>query len=183
MYVHVKEVVNLIDNKLSKETLLKRICEREEKGFVLFNFHNSKYQNKIETDKKIIECVKSRFCCLQSNVIDNQELDGIKGQAAFKSDEIIRGECIVIKGDLEDIKEDLSGKVVVLEVTTAKDINILRSIKALIVESGGILCHSAIFSREFGIPCLFGCVNATNYFKSGDIVEVDLNKEFIKKDL
>ncbi len=180
MYVHVKEVINFLDNKLSRKNLLKRISEREEKGFVLFNFHNSKYQNKIEINEKIIESVKSRFNCLQNNVIKNQELDGIKGQAAFKSDTIIKGECIVIKGDLENVKEDLSGKIVVLEVTTARDINILKSVKALVVESGGILCHSAIFSREFGIPCLFGCVNATNYFKSGNILEVDLNKEFVK---
>lgn len=49
------------------------------------------------------------------------------------------------------------------------------------MNSGGILCHSAIFSREFNIPCLIECEVATNYFNTGDMVKFDVDNEIIQK--
>jgi pyruvate,water dikinase len=36
-----------------------------------------------------------------------------------------------------------------------------------------MLCHAAIVSREFGIPCVTGTKIATKVFKDRDLVEVD----------
>ena len=44
---------------------------------------------------------------------------------------------------------------------------------AVITDEGGKTCHSAIISRELGIPCIVGTKDATKTFKTGDIVTVD----------
>ena len=38
---------------------------------------------------------------------------------------------------------------------------------------GAPLSHAAIVAREFGIPAVVGCGNATMLLKTGDEVEVD----------
>lgn len=180
MYTHVEELLKLCQNKLKVSTLLKRIDTRIKKGFVLLNLHNKSYQNKVLTNSRIIKAVESRFCSLQNGIMEENDCSGIKGHSTFKLDKKIVGECVVLKGDLKNFNTDIKDKIVICEVTTARDIDYLKSVKALIVDNGGILCHSAIFSREFKIPCLMGCVNATKYFKTGNKIEIDLIKEQAK---
>ena len=111
------------------------------------------------------------------NIIEpGQVWEGI----TFKNGKVITGECVVVKGNnFKDI--DLNNKILICEVTTAKDVKYIKDIKALIVDNGGVLCHAAIFSREFNIPCLMGCEVATKYFNTKDIVTFDLDNEIIKK--
>ena len=44
---------------------------------------------------------------------------------------------------------------------------------AIITDIGAPLSHAAIVAREFGIPAVVGCGNATTVLKSGDIVTVN----------
>lgn len=46
-------------------------------------------------------------------------------------------------------------------------------IKGLITETGGMLSHGAIISREFGIPAVLGVQNISTLLKTGDLVELD----------
>ncbi|HBA37547.1 MAG TPA: hypothetical protein DCY94_02370 [Firmicutes bacterium] len=181
MYSHVKEIINLCENRLSSRTLSARILKRKRSGFVLFNLHNKRYHNKVLTDSDVLETVKNRFATLQEGKKKTIEEGTLKGRATFKSDKTITGKCLVIKGPLEKYKDELRSKIIVCKVTTAKDVKYLKSIKALVVDNGGILCHSAIISRELGIPCIMGCDIATEYLHTGDHVLIDLNDEIIKK--
>ncbi|MEW5955405.1 MAG: PEP-utilizing enzyme [Candidatus Micrarchaeota archaeon] len=47
-------------------------------------------------------------------------------------------------------------------------------------DAGGVLCHAAIVSREFGIPCVTGTQIATQTLKTGDLVEVDATNGVVK---
>ncbi|HCF82976.1 MAG TPA: hypothetical protein DER68_03195 [Ruminococcaceae bacterium] len=44
---------------------------------------------------------------------------------------------------------------------------------AIITDIGAPLSHAAIVAREFGIPAVVGCGNATTVLKTGDLVAVD----------
>ncbi len=44
---------------------------------------------------------------------------------------------------------------------------------AVITDEGGKTCHSAIISRELGVPCIVGTGNATKILKNGQEVTVD----------
>lgn len=182
MYVHVNELINLCNKTIKPKTLINRIKKREKEGFVLLNICNKKYCNKVITTKKTINIVRKRFNQLQEKITEEINLDGIKGKSTLKNGKIITGECVVIKDNHTNISDfDLKDKILVCEVTTAKDIQYIKTLKALIVNSGGILCHSAIFSREFNIPCLMGCKNATKYFSTGDIISYNIDEEFAQK--
>ncbi len=41
------------------------------------------------------------------------------------------------------------------------------SIKGLITETGGVLCHASIVAREFGIPTIVCATQATEKLKTG----------------
>jgi phosphoenolpyruvate synthase/pyruvate phosphate dikinase len=45
--------------------------------------------------------------------------------------------------------------------------------KAIVVDVGGVLSHSAVLGREYGIPVLAGCEQATKKLKDGMRVRVD----------
>lgn len=44
---------------------------------------------------------------------------------------------------------------------------------ALVTDAGGVLSHSAIVAREFGIPAVVGATEATSVLKDGQRVRVD----------
>ena len=183
MYAHVKELLDLCNQLLKKETLIKRINKREKNGFILCNLQNKKYQNKIITKKETIEITKKRFQELEQEMKKEHKIkNGIKGTSTFKNEKIITGECVVIKDNTVSIsKLDIEGKILVCPITTAKDVEYLTKVKAIITDYGGVLCHVAIFSREFNIPCLMGCEIATDYFKTKDIISYDINQEIAYK--
>jgi phosphohistidine swiveling domain-containing protein len=179
-YVHVNELLNLCYFRLRVSTLVKRINERKKFGFVLLNLNNEKFVNKVVIDKDVITTVRDRFDEILISSCDN-DCDGIKGTSTFKNGKVIVGECVVVDDDISKLDVDLCDKILVCGVTTARDIKYIKNVKALIVDSGGILCHSAIFSREFGIPCLMGSVRGTKYFVSGDILKFDVDNEMVVK--
>ena len=44
---------------------------------------------------------------------------------------------------------------------------IMKRASAIVTERGGRTCHSAIISRELGIPCIVGTGDATEKVKNG----------------
>ena len=58
--------------------------------------------------------------------------------------------------------------------TTTESFNIvLPMLGAIVTDSGGVLSHPAIVSREFGIPSVVGCGDATTRIADGAQVRVD----------
>lgn len=50
---------------------------------------------------------------------------------------------------------------------------LLLQAKGIITNTGNLLCHAAIVSREFGIPCIVGTINATETLKDDMKVKMD----------
>ncbi|MBP5472876.1 MAG: pyruvate, phosphate dikinase, partial [Lachnospiraceae bacterium] len=46
-------------------------------------------------------------------------------------------------------------------------------LSGIITEYGGILCHAAIVSREYGIPAIVACKDAMSKIPDGQIVTID----------
>jgi pyruvate,water dikinase len=44
---------------------------------------------------------------------------------------------------------------------------------AIVERRGGMLIHGAIIAREYGLPCVTGVTNATEYINTGDEITVD----------
>ena len=45
--------------------------------------------------------------------------------------------------------------------------------RGLIVETGGLLSHGSIITREFGLPAVADILDATSRFHDGDLVLID----------
>jgi pyruvate,water dikinase len=72
--------------------------------------------------------------------------------------------------DFDSIKQ---GDVLVTESTTEAFNILLPLLGALVTDSGGLLSHAAIVSREYGIPGVVGTRDATQRITDGAIVRVD----------
>ncbi len=82
------------------------------------------------------------------------------------------GTAHVIK-DVHFIHDFKPGEVLVTEMTDPDWEPIMKIASAIVTNRGGRTCHAAIISRELGIPCVVGCINATENVKSGQEVTVD----------
>lgn len=71
-------------------------------------------------------------------------------------------------------KLDEPGKYILVVPNTDPDWTItMRKAKAIIATTGGVLSHAAIVSRELGIPCVVGAIDATQKLKDLMKVTVD----------
>ena len=67
----------------------------------------------------------------------------------------------------------VEGDVLVTESTTEAFNILLPLLGAIVTDSGGLLSHSAIVAREYGIPGVVGTRDATDRIPDGTIVRVD----------
>src|SRR5690606_36462681 len=64
------------------------------------------------------------------------------------------------------------GEILVTTMTDPSWEPIMKRASAIVTERGGRTCHSAIISRELGIPCIVGTGDATEKIKSGSDITV-----------
>lgn len=82
------------------------------------------------------------------------------------------GKVEIIK-DVKEISKFEDGKILVTEMTDPDWEPIMKKAAAIVTNSGGRTCHAAIVSRELGIPCVVGTVNATEVLKNNEGVTVN----------
>lgn len=67
----------------------------------------------------------------------------------------------------------LNGSILVTSSTDPGWVTLFPTASAILVERGSMLSHSAIVSRELGIPCIVGITGLLKILKTGDEVEMD----------
>ncbi|MBO4636190.1 MAG: hypothetical protein J5685_03505 [Clostridiales bacterium] len=75
--------------------------------------------------------------------------------------------------DVRDIDQIKEGEILVTVATNIGWTLVFPKVSAIVTDIGAPLSHAAIVAREFGIPAVVGCGNATTVLKTGDKVEVD----------
>jgi rifampicin phosphotransferase len=76
--------------------------------------------------------------------------------------------------------DDLAGDILVTASTDPGWVTLFPTASAILVERGSLLSHSAIVSREMGIPCIVGITGLLQRVKTGDVVEMDGSSGDIK---
>ena len=69
--------------------------------------------------------------------------------------------------------QSLNGDILVTSSTDPGWVTLFPSASAIMVERGSLLSHSAIVSRELGIPCIVSISGLLDTLKTGDLVEMD----------
>jgi pyruvate,water dikinase len=73
------------------------------------------------------------------------------------------------------------GEILVARHTDPGWISHFAHAAAVVVERGSVLSHSAIVSRELGIPCVVALPGACAWLRTGEKVQVDGSRGVVKK--
>ncbi len=101
--------------------------------------------------------------------IENIEGKTLKGIGCCHG--IVRGKVQVVNNP--DELESLNGNILVTTSTDPGWVVLFPTASAILVERGSVLSHSAIVSREMGIPCIVGLSGLLQFLKTGDEIEMD----------
>jgi pyruvate,water dikinase len=74
---------------------------------------------------------------------------------------------------IEDIWRVRTGEILVVPRTDPGWTPVFCKIGGLITETGGLLSHGAVVSREYGIPAVTNIPDACQIFKTGQVVTID----------
>lgn len=163
-YCEGKELALLLNGKMSIDELKIR-----EKG-CLFVYYEGKTVE-ILAGKEAVDFFES------ISKIDVGLVNEIVGMVASVGR--VRGLVRVITS-IASIDKVKTGEILVAPMTRPEHTPGMKKAAAIITDDGGITCHAAIMSREFGKPCIIGTKIATKVLHDGDLVEVDANKGAVK---
>jgi pyruvate,water dikinase len=88
------------------------------------------------------------------------------------------GEAKVIH-NIRELTRIKPGDILITNSTDPGWTPVFLLIRGLVLETGGVLAHGTILSREYGLPAVTSVKNATNLIKDGDIITIDGDKGFI----
>ncbi|MGF3499013.1 MAG: PEP/pyruvate-binding domain-containing protein [Candidatus Methanosuratincola sp.] len=91
---------------------------------------------------------------------------------------IATGKVRVVES-IEGLGEVETGEILVASNTDPGWTPVFSKLGGLITETGGILSHGAVVSREYGIPAVTGVKDAKSIFRTGQTVTVDGNQGVI----
>ncbi|MBC8047140.1 MAG: phosphoenolpyruvate synthase [Fimbriimonadaceae bacterium] len=168
-YLTKEEIFDYIKGTSTQSDLKKLITLRKEeyavfeaiqlperintKGIASLNLHEIKIQTE---EKSVLSELKGIGCCAG----------------------IVKGKLRIIKNP--DEIESLNGDILVTSSTDPGWVTLFPTCSAILVERGSLLSHSAIVSRELGIPCIVGIKNLLQIVETGMIVEMDGSTGVIK---
>ncbi|MBR2523472.1 MAG: hypothetical protein IKE53_03430 [Clostridiales bacterium] len=78
-----------------------------------------------------------------------------------------------VVGSIGGIGEIEEGDILVTTATNVGWTLVFSKVSGIVTDIGAPLSHAAIVAREFGIPAVVGCGNATTVLHTGDMVELD----------
>ncbi|XP_030022494.2 putative phosphoenolpyruvate synthase isoform X1 [Manduca sexta] len=84
--------------------------------------------------------------------------------------EVVARACVV--KDLSEIGQLQQGDVLITHATDIGWSPYFPLLTGIVTELGGLISHGAVIAREYGLPCIVGAAEATDVFKTGDMVRL-----------
>ncbi|OQX25844.1 MAG: hypothetical protein BWK80_13480 [Desulfobacteraceae bacterium IS3] len=106
--------------------------------------------------------------------------DGLSGHPG--SGGTVRGRAKVLRS-LSDAGKLEPGDIMVAISAGPTWTPLFGSIAGLVTDIGGVLSHSAVLAREYGIPAVVGVSTATSVIQDGQIIEVDGDRGIVRTSL
>jgi pyruvate,water dikinase len=94
----------------------------------------------------------------------------LRGQPASKG--IARGNARVVN-NVSDLFAIQKGEILVCNAIDPNMTFVIPLVAAIVERRGGMLIHGAIIAREYGLPCVTGIPQATEFIRTGDDITVD----------
>ncbi len=170
-----KEIIELLSKTIDRETALKHVQDRK-KGFAIV-WLDSKVYFVYGTEANFIANEVSNLYKIVKEEYEETDSSVIKGNVANPGK--VKGIARILD-EYEDVKKVNIGDIIIASMTTPIFVSAMEKASAFVTDEGGITCHAAIISREFGVPCIVGTICATKKIKDGDYIEVDAYKGEIR---
>ena len=107
----------------------------------------------------------------------SQDPDVITGTGA--SPGTVQGRAKVVRS-LSEASKVQPGEILVCEMTMPAWTSLFSTVSAVVSDTGGVLSHCAIVSREYRIPCVVGTVVGTSVIKDGMLLTVDGSQGMVR---
>jgi pyruvate,water dikinase len=131
--------------------------------------------------KNIISINKDYYNAYRNYMSDNEigkvfgedetiKKDSLRGLGANNG--IITGTARVIES-FEEIDRLQEGDILVTKFTDTGWTPKFAILSGIVTEYGGILCHAAIVSREYGIPAIVSCTGVMQEIKDGETITIN----------
>jgi len=95
------------------------------------------------------------------------------------SEGIVEGEVLIVE-TIQDLP-NLQNKILITKMTDPGWIYALMQAKGVIAEQGSLLSHTAIISRELGIPSIVNVPHVTKVLQTGEKIEMDGTTGIIRR--
>ncbi len=117
---------------------------------------------------------------LRDKLSVNKTEKKVTGRVSYQVNEKVvgRAKLHLSFSHVPDLPQDC---ILITGMTNPQLVPVLKYVKAIVTDEGGLMCHAAIISRELGIPCVVGTRCATQIFNDGDLVEVDTSSGSVRK--
>lgn len=171
-YLEVSEILGMVEG-VNTTTHLKALAEVRKKEFETY-LHMPVPDSRFETTGIVYQghSFKNK---MQTAV--STEGDTRKGLGCCPG--VVRGKVRVVTDPRGARLEP--GEILVAERTDPGWIMLFPAASGLLVERGSLLSHSAIVSREMGIPAIVSLAGVTSWLKTGDVVEFDGSTGVVQK--
>lgn len=155
LYLHLDEILDS-----SIKASYHDIIEKRKK--IWQKYENIKRSNRYkQTEKGFIPVYPA---------IDTNDSNTIRGTGC--SSGIIEGEVAIVHKDTA-LDKDFSGKILIAKHFEPGWITLFYAANGLVSEQGSLLSHTAILSRELGIPAIVGAKGVLAKVKDGDRVRLN----------
>lgn len=182
-YLEVEEVLNFVEGKSTTSNLaeLAELRKRETEKFK----NELPPPNRIVTHNAVVPNFTggSQTCLSHATVgappcVAQTEIETIKHGLGC-SPGVVRGRVRVVRDPAS--AQPLEDEILIAERTDPGWIVLFTQAKGIIVEYGSLLSHTAIVSRELGIPAIVSASGVMNWLADGDFIEFDGKTGSIKK--
>ncbi len=161
IYLSWQEVTAGLEGKLSAQTLQAAANERRYGYEMLSMAGNTEWAaSKVNTAANVTDTAVTSLKGVTANIGNRQ------GQVRLVLDD-------------KAMQDMQPGEVLVTTMTTPSLMLAVEKAGAIVTDEGGMLCHAAIVSREFNIPCVIGTETATKSLRTGDTVKVEASKGLV----
>lgn len=98
---------------------------------------------------------------------DGQQLKGLG-----VGNGVVTGTARVVE-DISGIDRLRSGDILITRFTDTGWTPKFAMLSGIVTEYGGVLCHAAVVSREYGIPAIVCCYGALDKIRDGQVISID----------
>ncbi|XP_026732206.1 uncharacterized protein LOC113496983 [Trichoplusia ni] len=130
---------------------------------------------------------KLKFAEINTGWVKVLEMNGpqvLSGDVKMKATSVNGGDVVaracVVK-DLSEIGDLRRGDVLITHATDIGWSPYFPLLTGIVTELGGLISHGAVIAREYGLPCIVGAAQATDIFKTGDLVRLSGSMGTIEK--